>query len=257
MKAKNKNQVKIGMDVEKEHKDITKGDKKLTRKIVDAHLKEDPNYYTKLKKMEESINNTNMSKFDRVLESLLSGMEPALVPVGEIEISTEPMDCGEEGCEEIQEDISETEIANKIIEKAKKLRKKVGEESYHYIRTIIGLAEKLLELHPEIEELEITKESSEDNTVLKAISHVYDVLKKQGVTSGAGIEFPVIYAKLKDLYSDITIEYFKKALEEINNTNFEGMYLEPAERPNDESIIKPENRKFLLGRMNYYILAKF
>lgn len=36
------------MEVEKEHDDLTRGDKRKTRMIVDAHLKEDPEYYTKL-----------------------------------------------------------------------------------------------------------------------------------------------------------------------------------------------------------------
>lgn len=45
-------QVKLGMEVEKEHKDLTGGDEKKTRMIVDAHLKEDPKYYTHLKHME-------------------------------------------------------------------------------------------------------------------------------------------------------------------------------------------------------------
>jgi hypothetical protein len=38
------------MIVEQEHKDITHGDEKMTRKIVMAHLNEDKYYYTKLKK---------------------------------------------------------------------------------------------------------------------------------------------------------------------------------------------------------------
>ena len=42
-------QVKVGMGVEKEHKDVTGGDPVKTFKIVVAHLDEDPNYYTKLK----------------------------------------------------------------------------------------------------------------------------------------------------------------------------------------------------------------
>jgi hypothetical protein len=41
---------KRGMRVEQEHKDITKGKKAITKKIVVAHLKEHKNYYSKLKK---------------------------------------------------------------------------------------------------------------------------------------------------------------------------------------------------------------
>lgn len=47
-------QFKMGMSHEgKEHKDVTKGDPIKTAKIVIAHLKEVPNYYTKLKKVEK------------------------------------------------------------------------------------------------------------------------------------------------------------------------------------------------------------
>jgi hypothetical protein len=44
-------QIKIGMQVEKEHKDVTHGNKATTLKIVMAHLKEDPLYYDKLAKL--------------------------------------------------------------------------------------------------------------------------------------------------------------------------------------------------------------
>lgn len=47
------NQVKLGMDIEKEHDDLTGGDKRKTRMIVDAHLKEDKKYYTHLQEMED------------------------------------------------------------------------------------------------------------------------------------------------------------------------------------------------------------
>jgi len=46
-------QFKAGMVIEKEHSDVTKGDPVKTAKIVVAHLKEVPNYYTKLKKVEK------------------------------------------------------------------------------------------------------------------------------------------------------------------------------------------------------------
>ena len=42
-------EMEMGMKEEMEHKDITKGDPELTKKLVEAHLKEDPHYYTKLK----------------------------------------------------------------------------------------------------------------------------------------------------------------------------------------------------------------
>jgi hypothetical protein len=50
---KEEDQIKLGMEIEKEHDDLTGGDKKKIRMIVDAHLKEDKKYYSKLKEMEE------------------------------------------------------------------------------------------------------------------------------------------------------------------------------------------------------------
>jgi hypothetical protein len=48
----NKKQLAMGMKVEQEHKDVTHGNKKLTKKIAVAHLKEVPDYYSKLKMVE-------------------------------------------------------------------------------------------------------------------------------------------------------------------------------------------------------------
>jgi Protein of unknown function (DUF5661) len=42
----------MGLKAEKEHKDITHGNPLTTGKIVVAHLKEMPDYYTRLKKVE-------------------------------------------------------------------------------------------------------------------------------------------------------------------------------------------------------------
>jgi hypothetical protein len=46
-------QVQMGMQVEREHDDVTGGNKRLIRKIVNAHLRELPDYYTRLAKMEK------------------------------------------------------------------------------------------------------------------------------------------------------------------------------------------------------------
>jgi len=46
-------QLKMGLEVELEHADITNGDLVLTAKIALAHLKELPDYYTQLEKMEK------------------------------------------------------------------------------------------------------------------------------------------------------------------------------------------------------------
>lgn len=42
-----------GMKVEREHKDVIGNDKVKRAKIVKAHLKENPHYYTLLEKMEK------------------------------------------------------------------------------------------------------------------------------------------------------------------------------------------------------------
>lgn len=45
-------ELKKGIAVEREHKDITKGDPVMTAKIAAAHLKERADYYSILKKVE-------------------------------------------------------------------------------------------------------------------------------------------------------------------------------------------------------------
>ena len=47
-KKYNPEQFHMGMNVELEHKDVTKGNLKMTAKIALAHLSEVPDYYTKL-----------------------------------------------------------------------------------------------------------------------------------------------------------------------------------------------------------------
>jgi hypothetical protein len=44
----------MGLEVEKEHDDVTKGDKVKRAKIAKAHLKDEPKYYEKLKKYVEN-----------------------------------------------------------------------------------------------------------------------------------------------------------------------------------------------------------
>ena len=48
-----KTEVDTGMEIEKEHANITHGDKMKTAKIAHAHLKERPDYYKRLKKYVE------------------------------------------------------------------------------------------------------------------------------------------------------------------------------------------------------------
>lgn len=45
-------QIAMGIKAEREHDDVTHGNMKTILKIVKAHLKEVPDYYTRLKKME-------------------------------------------------------------------------------------------------------------------------------------------------------------------------------------------------------------
>lgn len=59
-----------GLKEELEHKDITKGNMTLTAKIAIAHLKELPDYYTRLDKMkaEAAAERGDKSKTDRGLD---------------------------------------------------------------------------------------------------------------------------------------------------------------------------------------------
>jgi HK97 family phage portal protein len=82
-------QLKLGMKVELEHKNVTKGSKKETAMIAIAHLKEIPDYYTRLLKMEKSAPKTKAEEspvevsneyetlitdyFEQLKEELLSG----------------------------------------------------------------------------------------------------------------------------------------------------------------------------------------
>jgi hypothetical protein len=54
-----------GMRVEMEHKDVTGGDPVLTAKIVLAHLREEKDYYTRLKTIEKAFPIANLIKRKR------------------------------------------------------------------------------------------------------------------------------------------------------------------------------------------------
>ncbi len=47
--------LRLGMEVEREHRDVTKGGVLKTAKIAAAHLCESPRYYTELKKLERKL----------------------------------------------------------------------------------------------------------------------------------------------------------------------------------------------------------
>ena len=49
-----KKEFNFGFNVEMEHRDITHGDLEMTTKIVLAHLMEFPDYYKRLKRMENA-----------------------------------------------------------------------------------------------------------------------------------------------------------------------------------------------------------
>jgi predicted RNase H-like nuclease len=97
------------------------------------------------------------TKFNNLYESILNDLAASatLTPVGPLTVTSEIPDADCLDCdEEIQEEISETEIASQIIKHIKKLRKQLGEDTYYRARKIQDLAEKLLEMHPEIEIVE-------------------------------------------------------------------------------------------------------
>lgn len=105
-------------------------------------------------------------KFNDLYESILGNLAASatLTPVGPITVSQEPVDGEIEDCEgdceeDLDDEITETEIASKIITHIKKLRKQIGEDTYYRARQIQDLAEKLLEMHPQIEVVEPIKES--------------------------------------------------------------------------------------------------
>lgn len=75
-----KKQLAMGMKVEQEHKDVTHGDPKLTKKIAVAHLKEVPDYYTKLKMVEKQgkkgavmVKNQGKKKISKVMHEFKEG----------------------------------------------------------------------------------------------------------------------------------------------------------------------------------------
>lgn len=84
------------------------------------------------------------------------------------------------------------------------------------------------------------KESTE--SVLAKIWDVYNKLKGKNSSSNA-IEFPVLTQHLHLPWNEIT-----PALEYINNTNWNNLYLEPHERPNN---LSPEERPFLYKHFFY------
>jgi hypothetical protein len=126
-------------------------------------------------------------KFNYLYESILGDLVAGatLTPVGPITISQEPVEDEYEEEEDLDDEITETEIASKIIEHVKKLRKQIGEDAYYRARQIQELAEKLLEMHPEIEVLKSVKEAVDSLTVLSTAErhkinnafHTSDVLK--------------------------------------------------------------------------------
>jgi hypothetical protein len=63
---KEEDQVKLGMEIEKEHNDLTNGDPRLVKMIVMAHLKEIPDYYSRLKEMEEDAKEVDEKEKDDI-----------------------------------------------------------------------------------------------------------------------------------------------------------------------------------------------
>lgn len=86
------NEFHMGMNVEMEHEDVTKGNIVKTAKIAAAHLKENPKYYTLLKKYVEGKNKSSLNKVDTYMKE--DGIpSPALVsPNGSIKGAPKPQD---------------------------------------------------------------------------------------------------------------------------------------------------------------------
>jgi ferritin-like metal-binding protein YciE len=90
----------MGMDEEMEHKDITGGDPVLTAKIVMAHLKEDPHYYTKLKeafkKSADSYDyqSTQLDLPQAIADKVIEFGQ--IIPESELYIEPETNGCGRE-----------------------------------------------------------------------------------------------------------------------------------------------------------------
>lgn len=87
-------QFKMGMGVEMEHNDVTGGDLFLTGKIVAAHLKELPDYYSRLAKMEEEklkSKGENMNKLEALHSKFVTKKEA--IPMHDLnEIANEEFD---------------------------------------------------------------------------------------------------------------------------------------------------------------------
>jgi hypothetical protein len=69
-----KKEFEMGMKVELEHEDITGGDLVMTGKIALAHLKEIPDYYTRLKQMEEGVKK-EIEEESKMIKMLLERMD--------------------------------------------------------------------------------------------------------------------------------------------------------------------------------------
>jgi len=177
------------------------------------------------------------AKFDKTLKEMFPDIID-MIPVGDITVTKEYPEDTEE--EPIAEDISETEIATKIIEKTKKLRKKIGQESYHYAKQIIDLAEKLLDIHPQIEIVQL-EESVKDDILI-----AYKRLSRKG--SSTTVTIPELAVEV-----GIPLDDLKKELLEINDTNYGGLYLEPHDKPNRLS----DGEKHFLIKNIYYGVGSF
>jgi hypothetical protein len=96
----------------------------------------------------------------------------------------------------------------------------------------------------DIRESICVKESVEDT--LARIWEVYNQLKGK-VSSSNVVEFPQLYKHLHMPWPEVVL-----ALKYIGQTNWNGLYLEPHERPKN---VSPEEQPFLIG--NYFYLNSF
>jgi hypothetical protein len=117
----NFDEFKMGMKVETEHKDVTHGDPKETAKIAYAHLREVPDYYTKLKSVEKSVNHNSgasvrlsqIMKSDAPNETVREGgavppskTRPAIADKSRLKIAPHPMTMTPAGQEATEFDVA-------------------------------------------------------------------------------------------------------------------------------------------------------
>ena len=118
---------------------------------------------------DDTVNKNMQSKFNTFVEFVLSSGISMPEAADDFEVVSLDMDEPSENEADIviSAGISEGEIADDIIKEVKKLRKKVGDDSYYRASKILKLAVKLKEMHP-------TKTVEESFSAEKRLSEFLD-----------------------------------------------------------------------------------